>query len=109
MARGHHTPLYWVVVEQVETLIDMRTVHLADGRICPEEEAREREHIELVLLAASVDAADAQDIGQTITRYGPEVDSVQRKLHRRAARMVALPRHDDDGPNDDGAAMQVAA
>jgi hypothetical protein len=110
MARGHHTALYWVVVECVEELIDMRIVHLEDGRICPKEEDRERKHIERVLLPAAVNSADAEEIASTIRRYGPEVDSVQRKLKRRAARMGnVIPFPDTDTDPDDGAPNLKAA
>ncbi len=88
----------------------MRTVHIADGRICPEEEERERTHLHLVLLPAASDAADAQAIAQTVARYGPECDSVQRMAKRRAARMrTVLPfPADGDDPNDSGAALRAA-
>lgn len=110
MPRGHHDPLCWVVVQCIEDLVSMRTVHLRDGQICPEEEAKERDHIHLVLLPAAVSSADAMGIAQAIARYGPECDSARRMLKRRAARMgnvIPFPTDGDD-PDDSGAALKAA-
>lgn len=110
MPRGHHDPLCWVVVQCVMDLVSMRTVHLQDGRICPKEEVRERTHMEQVLKPLAVSAADAQGIAQAIARYGPECDSAQRMLKRRAVRMsnvIPFPADGDD-PDDSGAALRAA-
>ena len=86
MSRGHQTPKWWIVVEAIEGLQDMRKAHRADGEVTPEEDAIESSYIISTLLPAAVDSADCQSLAQAIARGGPESGYAQRMLTSRARR-----------------------
>lgn len=104
-------PRWWRAVEAAEAHEDLRRLHRADGRVTADEDAAERSHLRLVVLAAAVEAAECCEIGQAAMRVGPETPYVRRKLaarERRLAGVVPFPG-DRYGAGEGDAVMQEVA